>query len=56
MHSALRNVDVGEPLGLAENMGASHIKVIYRKLDISPQAAVSWHATRLGLVAQARKT
>jgi DNA-binding NarL/FixJ family response regulator len=44
-----RNVDVAENLGIAESTVASHIKAIYRKLDISTRAEASWHATRLGL-------
>lgn len=45
----LRNADVAETLALAESTVASHIKAIYRKLDISSRAEASWHATRLGL-------
>jgi len=44
-----RNADVAENLGIAESTVASHIKSIYRKLDISTRAEASWHATRLGL-------
>lgn len=46
----LRNIDVAESLHLAESTVASHIKAIYRKLDISSRAEASWHATQLGLV------
>ncbi|HAQ34048.1 MAG: DNA-binding response regulator [Maricaulis sp.] len=45
----LRNSDVASALGLAESTVASHIKAIYRKLDIGSRAEASWHATRLGL-------
>ncbi len=44
-----RNADVAENLGIAESTVATHIKSIYRKLDISTRAEASWHATRLGL-------
>jgi DNA-binding NarL/FixJ family response regulator len=44
-----RNSDVARHLGIAESTVASHIKSIYRKLDISTRAEASWHATRLGL-------
>ena len=45
----LRNSDVASALVLAESTVASHIKAIYRKLDIGSRAEASWHATRLGL-------
>jgi DNA-binding NarL/FixJ family response regulator len=44
-----RNSDAAKHLGIAESTVASHIKSIYRKLDISTRAEASWHATRLGL-------
>lgn len=44
-----RNSDAAKHLGIAESTVASHIKAIYRKLDISSRAEASWHATRLGL-------
>lgn len=44
-----RNSDVATQLGIAESTVASHIKAIYRKLDISSRAEAAWHATRLGL-------
>jgi len=44
-----RNSDAAKHLGIAESTVASHIKSIYRKLDISSRAEASWHATRLGL-------
>lgn len=44
-----RNSDAAMHLGIAESTVASHIKSIYRKLDISSRAEASWHATRLGL-------
>lgn len=45
----LRNIDVARSLNIAESTVASHIKTIYRKLDISSRAEASWHASRLGL-------
>lgn len=45
----LRNADVARSLNIAESTVASHIKAIYRKLDISTRAEASWHASRLGL-------
>jgi len=45
----LRNIDVARSLSIAESTVASHIKAIYRKLDISTRAEASWHASRLGL-------
>lgn len=45
----LRNADVAEQLGIAENTVAHHIKAIYRKLGISSRAEAAWHATRMGL-------
>lgn len=44
-----RNAEAAESLGIAESTVASHIKAIYRKLNISTRAEASWHATRLGL-------
>jgi DNA-binding NarL/FixJ family response regulator len=44
-----RNSEAAKKLGIAESTVASHIKSIYRKLDISSRAEASWHATRLGL-------
>lgn len=46
----LRNADVAQQLALAESTVASHLKSIYRKLDISSRAEASWHAARLGLL------
>ncbi|NBB79537.1 MAG: response regulator [Verrucomicrobia bacterium] len=45
----LRNAEVAKQLGVAESTVASHIKSVYRKLDISSRAEAAWHATRLGL-------
>jgi DNA-binding NarL/FixJ family response regulator len=45
----LRNIDVAESLGVAENTVASHIKSIYRKLGISSRAEAARYATRMGL-------
>lgn len=45
----LRNSEVAETLGIAENTVAGYIKSIYRKLGISSRAEASWHAARLGL-------
>jgi DNA-binding NarL/FixJ family response regulator len=45
----LRNAEVAKQLGIAQTTVASHIKSIYRKLNISSRAEASWHATRLGL-------
>ena len=45
----MRNIDAAEALNLAETTIASHIKSIYRKLNISSRAEASWHATQLGL-------
>lgn len=44
-----RNSETAKQLGIAESTVASHIKAIYRKLDISTRAEASWHAARLGL-------
>jgi DNA-binding NarL/FixJ family response regulator len=46
----LRIVDAALALGVAEGTVASHIKAIYRKLDISSRAEAALHATRLGLL------
>lgn len=45
----MRNLDVAGALELSENTVASHIKSIYRKLDISSRAEASWHAAQMGL-------
>jgi DNA-binding NarL/FixJ family response regulator len=45
----LRNSEVAAQLGIAESTVASHIKSIYRKLNITSRAEAAWHATRLGL-------
>jgi len=50
----LRNAEVAAELDIAENTVAGYIKEIYRKLGISSRAEASWHATRLGLRAQAK--
>lgn len=46
----LRITDAACALGLAEGTVASHIKAIYRKLDISSRAEAALHATRMGLL------
>ncbi|MFA6289182.1 MAG: response regulator transcription factor [Opitutaceae bacterium] len=46
----LRIADAACALGVAEGTVASHIKAIYRKLDISSRAEAALHATRLGLL------
>jgi DNA-binding NarL/FixJ family response regulator len=46
----LRIADAAVALGVAEGTVASHIKSIYRKLDIGSRAEAALHATRLGLL------
>jgi len=46
----LRIADAALALGVADGTVASHIKAIYRKLDISSRAEAALHATRLGLL------
>lgn len=46
----LRIADAACALGVAEGTVASHIKSIYRKLDISSRAEAATHATRMGLL------
>jgi DNA-binding NarL/FixJ family response regulator len=46
----LRIADAACALGVAEGTVASHIKAIYRKLDISSRAEAALHAARLGLL------
>jgi DNA-binding NarL/FixJ family response regulator len=46
----LRIADAACALGVADGTVASHIKAIYRKLDISSRAEAALHATRLGLL------
>lgn len=46
----LRVSEVAEAFGLAESTVITHIKAIYRKLEISNRAEAALHATRLGLL------
>ena len=46
----LRVAEVAEALGLAESTVITHIKAVYRKLEISNRAEAALHATRLGLL------
>lgn len=46
----LRISDAACALGVAEGTVASHIKSIYRKLDISSRAEAAVHASRMGLL------
>lgn len=46
----LRIADAACALGVAEGTVASHIKAIYRKLNISSRAEAALHATRMGLL------
>ncbi len=46
----LRISDAACALGVAEGTVASHIKSIYRKLDIGSRAEAAMHATRMGLL------
>lgn len=46
----LRVADVARALGMAESTAATHVKSIYRKLDISSRAEAAVHATRMGLI------
>lgn len=46
----LRVAEVAEAFGLAESTVITHIKSIYRKLEISNRAEAALHATRLGLL------
>lgn len=46
----LRIADAACALGVADGTVASHIKAIYRKLDISSRAEAALHASRLGLL------
>ena len=50
MARGLRIVDAAKTLGLAEGTITTHIKAIYRKLDIGTRAEAALHATRLGLL------
>jgi DNA-binding NarL/FixJ family response regulator len=50
----LRISDAACALGVAEGTVASHIKSIYRKLDISSRAEAAMHATRMGLLSPAK--
>lgn len=46
----LRIADAAKALGLAEGTITTHIKAIYRKLDIGTRAEAALHASRLGLL------
>ena len=46
----LRISDAACALGVADGTVASHIKSIYRKLDIGSRAEAAMHATRMGLL------
>lgn len=46
----LRVSEVGEVLALADSTVTTHIKAIYRKLEISNRAEAALHASRLGLL------
>lgn len=46
----LRVSEVSEVLDLAESTVTTHIKAIYRKLEISNRAEAALHASRLGLL------
>lgn len=46
----LRVADAARALGMAESTAATHVKSIYRKLDISSRAEAAVHATRMGLI------
>ena len=48
----LRITDAANALGIAESTVASHVKAVYRKLDISTRAEAALHASRLGLLGQ----
>lgn len=48
----LRVADAATALELAESTVASHVKAIYRKLDINSRAEAALHATRIGLLSQ----
>ncbi|MEB8388949.1 response regulator transcription factor [Rhodobacteraceae bacterium KMM 6894] len=46
----LRVAEAAEALGLAESTVITHIKAVYRKLEISNRAEAALHASRLGLL------
>lgn len=46
----LRIADAARALGMAEGTAASHVKSIYRKLDIGSRAEAALHASRMGLI------
>ncbi|MCZ4352095.1 response regulator transcription factor [Roseovarius aestuarii] len=46
----LRVSEVAEAFGLAESTVITHIKSVYRKLEISSRAEAALHASRLGLL------
>lgn len=46
----LRIVDAAVALGVAEGTVASHVKSIYRKLNIGSRAEAALHASRMGLL------
>ncbi|MFH1497111.1 MAG: response regulator transcription factor [Verrucomicrobiota bacterium] len=46
----LRIADAAVALGVAEGTVASHVKSIYRKLDIGSRAEAALHASRMGLL------
>lgn len=46
----LRVIDAAKALGMAEGTAASHVKSIYRKLDIGSRAEAALHASRMGLI------
>lgn len=48
----LRIADTAKALGLAEGTVATHIKSVYRKLDIGNRAEAALHASRMGLLGQ----
>lgn len=45
-----RIADAARALDMAEGTAASHVKSIYRKLDISSRAEAALHAARIGLI------
>jgi DNA-binding NarL/FixJ family response regulator len=45
-----RIADAARALGMAEGTATSHVKSIYRKLDIGSRAEAALHASRMGLI------